>query len=69
MQNHGKVCSFCEKPITIHFIPIKDIPNFTQLVVPLEHFECERLENQLMRLQNKIFKIRMKQDELRQIND
>ena len=66
IKTSGRLCMHCQKEIKFCKFPIgNDGPNQEQLLILIEHFECEEVANKIMRLQCKIFKLRLEQDKIR----
>ena len=64
----GRVCMHCNREIKVCKFPIGNGPNEEQLLILIEHFECEEISNKIMRLQMKIFRLRLEQDKIRETN-
>ena len=67
-EGSGRLCMHCNREIKVCKFPIGDGPNEEQLLILIEHFECEEVANKIMRLQMKIFRLRLDQDRLRETN-
>ena len=65
-EGSGRLCMHCNREIKVCKFPIGDNgPKQEQLLILIEHFECEEVANKIMRLQCKIFKLRLEQDKIR----
>ena len=68
-EGSGRVCMHCNREIKVCKFPIGNgEPNEEQLLILIEHFECEEVANKIMRLQMKIFRLRLEQDKIRETN-
>ena len=67
-EGSGRLCMHCNREIKVCKFPIGDGPNQEQLLILIEHFECEEISNKIMRLQMKIFRLRLEQDKIRETN-